>query len=245
MTIYNKVNSMAYIYKITSPSSKVYIGSTDCVKTRTRTYKGKRCKQQRKLYHSLLKYGWKNHSFEVVEEVSFEDKFLRERHWQEVYNAVESGLNCQYVETEHKPRKVSKASRMLMSKNSGARVKSEEWQANINKSLKGRRHSKSTKEKMSMTKLGKKESAETREKKRLSALGRKHSPETIEKIRKGQEGKKVFSKKVTQLTLEGDVIKVWKNVAEIHSELGYSKDYIRDAARGLYNHKAKGFIWKY
>ena len=245
MTIYNKVDNMAYIYKITSPSKRVYIGSTVNIKSRKRNYIGLRCKQQRKLYYSLLKYGWEQHNFSIIEEVEFELMYIKERFYQEKYNSVEEGLNCMYVETVNKPRVIGKEARKKMSLNSGARNKSTEWQAKITASLKGRVVAEETRKKISMTKLGKKESAETREKKRLSALGRKHSPETIEKIRKGQKDKKVFSKKITQLTLEGEVIKVWKNVEEVYNELGYSKPYIRDAARGLYKHKAKGFLWKY
>ena len=245
MPIYNKVDSMAYIYKITSPSKRVYIGSTVNIKSRKRDYKKNRCKRQRKIYYSILKYGWEKHSFEVIEEVPFEDKFIRERHWQEVYNAVEDGLNCLYVKTDQKPRRMSEESRMLMSKNSGARNKSKEWQAKITASIQGKKHTEESKLKMRMTKLGKKESKETREKKRQMRLGKKHSPETIEKIRKNNLGKKKPGKKVLQFTLEGELIKEWKNVTEIYNETSFNKNYLRDAARGLYDNKAKGFIWKY
>ena len=245
MTIYNKVDSMAYIYKITSPSNRVYIGSTNNIGTRKRNYKSLSCKQQRKLYNSLLKYGWDNHSFEVIEEVLFEHMYIRERHWQEVYDVVSEGLNCLLVDTLEKPRVVSKETRLLMSKNSGARNKSRKWIDKINESNRGSKHTEESKLKMSMTKLGKKESKETREKKRQMRLGKKHSPETIKKIKEGQKGKKVFSKKLYQYSLEGEFIREWKNCKEASENLQVSISYLRDAARGVYNHKAHGFSWKY
>lgn len=236
---------MAYIYKIVNPKGRIYIGSTIDVKARKRHYKGSRCKQQVKLYHSIQKYGWEQHIFSVIEDVEFEQMYVRERFYQEKFKVVEEGLNCLYVETDIKPRVIGEEARKKMSLNNGARNKSPEWQAKITAALQGRVLSEEHKNKISMTKKGTKESKETKEKKRLMRLGKKHSPETIEKIRKGQANKRVFSKKVQQFTLEGELIREWKNVTEIHKETGYSSNYLRDAARGKYNHKAKGFIWKY
>lgn len=56
------------IYKITSPSGKVYIGQSWNIEKRWLKYRRLDCKSQRKLYHSLLKYGFENHEFEIVAE---------------------------------------------------------------------------------------------------------------------------------------------------------------------------------
>ena len=58
-----------YIYKITNPSGKVYIGQTVDLKVRKNKYKYINCKNQTRLYRSLLKYGWENHIFEVLETI--------------------------------------------------------------------------------------------------------------------------------------------------------------------------------
>ena len=55
------------IYKITSPTGKVYIGQSVDIKRRRKTYKNYHCKGQVKLYHSLKKYGWSNHNFIILE----------------------------------------------------------------------------------------------------------------------------------------------------------------------------------
>lgn len=60
-----------YIYKITSPSGKIYIGKTINIINRKSSYKGLHCKKQRILYNSLLKHGWENHSFEILLEGNY------------------------------------------------------------------------------------------------------------------------------------------------------------------------------
>lgn len=87
---------MAFVYKITSPSGKIYIGSTSCknVKHRWRPYKNLSCKNQRRLYNSLLKYGYINHKFEVVTECSIEDMYRLEAHYGMLYDVLgDNGLN--------------------------------------------------------------------------------------------------------------------------------------------------------
>jgi len=59
-----------YIYKITSPTGKVYIGQTNNLSIRRGRYKRLECKNQTLLYNSLKKYGFENHIFEKIEECS-------------------------------------------------------------------------------------------------------------------------------------------------------------------------------
>jgi hypothetical protein len=50
------------IYKITSPSNKIYIGQSNNILYRWKyCYKKLNCKSQRHLYNSLMKYGFDNH----------------------------------------------------------------------------------------------------------------------------------------------------------------------------------------
>jgi predicted GIY-YIG superfamily endonuclease len=57
---------MFYIYKITSPSGKIYIGITKDINRRFKSYEKLRCKNQIFLYNSILKYGWENHIKEIL-----------------------------------------------------------------------------------------------------------------------------------------------------------------------------------
>ena len=58
------------IYKITSPTNRIYIGSSNDIYNRWCSYKNLKCKSQTKLYNSLLKYGAENHIFEIIENCS-------------------------------------------------------------------------------------------------------------------------------------------------------------------------------
>lgn len=60
------MNKICGIYKITSPSNKIYIGKSVNIRNRISFYKNIICKDQRKLYNSILKYGWNAHVFEVI-----------------------------------------------------------------------------------------------------------------------------------------------------------------------------------
>lgn len=61
---------MRGIYKITSPSGKIYIGQSTNIRVRFYNYrKCDSCKKQRILYSSFLKYGIGAHVFEVVYEL--------------------------------------------------------------------------------------------------------------------------------------------------------------------------------
>lgn len=59
----------SYIYKITSPSNKIYIGQTRNLKKRKSCYKNIKCTGQPKLHASLQKYGWENHMFNILHEL--------------------------------------------------------------------------------------------------------------------------------------------------------------------------------
>ena len=59
---------MIGIYKITSPSKKIYIGQSIDIEYRKTDYSKLKCKRQPKLYCSLKKYGWEKHKFEIIHE---------------------------------------------------------------------------------------------------------------------------------------------------------------------------------
>ena len=55
------------IYKITSPSKKIYIGQSIDIEYRWKSYKRLHCQTQTKLYNSLKKYGSDKHKFEILQ----------------------------------------------------------------------------------------------------------------------------------------------------------------------------------
>ena len=60
-------NNMIGIYKITSPSGRIYIGQSWNIKKRLNAYKTLYAsKKQRLLNRSFVKYGYENHKFQII-----------------------------------------------------------------------------------------------------------------------------------------------------------------------------------
>lgn len=87
------MDNIGYIYKIVSPSNKIYIGQTINPYNRVCHYKKMHCKKQCKLYASLCKHGWINHTFEIIETIDREELNSRESYWIEYYDSFNNGLN--------------------------------------------------------------------------------------------------------------------------------------------------------
>jgi len=83
------------IYKITSPTGKIYIGESKNINNRKNGYKNSGCKAQPRLNYSINKYGWDKHVFEIIEECDILDLKCKERYWQDFYDVTgKNGLNC-------------------------------------------------------------------------------------------------------------------------------------------------------
>lgn len=72
---------MEYIYKIISPSNRIYIGKTKNINKRISYYKKAFCKTQSLLYNSIIKYGWEKHNFEIIEQTVSSKISEREIYW--------------------------------------------------------------------------------------------------------------------------------------------------------------------
>jgi len=127
---------MVGIYKITSPSNKIYIGQSVNLKTRFRKYKYLNCKRQTHLYNSFIKYGYENHVFEIIEECNLEQLNEKEIYWGLYYNVLgEMGLNCRLGDAKGK---CSEETKQKIGQGNKNKIMSEEARNNISKALKGR-----------------------------------------------------------------------------------------------------------
>ena len=105
-----------FIYKITSPKKKVYIGQSINVKKRFSCYKRLDCKAQVKLYRSFIKYGIANHLFEIIHECNVDELNKIERYYQDLFSACsKSGLNCVLTAYKNRRYEISNETRIKLS----------------------------------------------------------------------------------------------------------------------------------
>jgi group I intron endonuclease len=213
------------IYKITSPTNRVYIGQSVNINKRWCNYKGLHCKDQSKLYNSFKKYGFNNHTFEVIEECIFEMLNIKERYWQEYYDVIgPNGLNCKYVKTDEKyglfsdevKRKISKANKGKQS------------------SMLGRKHSDETKIKMSET------HKKNKHKRIFLGFRGKHSDEAKIKMSNAKKGKPAKNK--LKITLNQNII--FNSITEASAITGVGVTSISNNLSGR-SKSTKIGVWNY
>lgn len=184
---------MIGIYKITSPSDKIYVGQSWNIENRFKDYNKLNCKGQTKLYNSFIKYGIENHIFEVVIELpdgSQDDLDKCEQLHMNIYsNSNIELLNLKLGGSHGKHSEESKLKMSITKKGKRIGYKhSEETKQKMSKSHKGlntwtkgiiwtskklrKPYSEETIKKLRNARLGVKVTEETKEKMRISALNR-------------------------------------------------------------------------
>ena len=136
----NKTPPIIGIYKIKSPSSKIYIGQSIDIYRRWKFYSFFNCKNQPHLYNSLKKYGFENHIFEIIEECHIIQLDERETYWKKYFldqfkGDWEKVLFCELYDSGGGPLSLKtkqKISNSLLGKN-----KTQQHKDNIKKARKG------------------------------------------------------------------------------------------------------------
>lgn len=234
---------MIGIYKITSPSGKIYIGQTTNYPKRHNAYKNHKCKRQPKLFASIEKYGFINHTIEIIKECKVEDLNYYERYYQEYYESVLNGLNLRYTATTDKSGFMSEESKKKMSDSGKGKIITEEWRKNLGLVWLGRNHTEETKKKMSDAAKGKKKSPEHIAKIQAT-LKSMQMPKRSEETKALQSLNNGKSKKVNQYDLQGNFINQFRSASQAGRELGVKSSNISSCALGKIK-TGGGFIWKY
>ena len=207
---------MIGIYKITSPSGRVYIGQSIDIERRWREYSifKKKQNQQTALYNSLKKHGKENHIFEVIEECLKEELNSKEMFYIEQYDSIKKGLN------------VSRGGYYF-------------WEVNV-----GAKHKKSTIDKMKeyWAENAKPRSNETIAKISKTKLEnpRITTPKMIETFRKAS----TQTKPISQFSLDGDFISSFDSINEAARILEIRNDGISACLRKKQK-TAYGYVWRY
>lgn len=199
---------MIGVYKITSPTGKIYIGSSVDINHRWVCYKTLNCRQQTHLYRSLKKHGVDKHIFEVITECDVDNLLDFECYYGNLYDVLgKNGLNCKLPQKDDRFGYVREESKVRMSLSSTGIRHTDETKKKIKEATTGsknpfygKKHSEETKQKIRETKK-KNFTEETKMNMRNAQLGKvtwmkgkKHKPESIEKMKQIKKGKIPWNK---------------------------------------------------
>lgn len=214
---------MVGIYKIENPIGEVYIGQSLNIEKRWSYYRQRNCKNQSKIYKSLLDYGVENHKFFVELEVKAYsgwpssirimdkyEQFFIEKYVKEGYsmlNLTSGGRDCKLFE-ETKELMRQRFTEELKNEYSEARKGEKNY-------FFGKHHDEETRKIMS-------------EKGKTNKLGAKNGR----------------ARAILQYDLNGNLIKEWETVSFASIELGISRLTISGALMRKSGY-GKGFIWRY
>jgi len=213
---------MGYIYILTSPNGKSYIGQTiRPIQVRLEEHRTGRSKGCRGVYNAIQYHGWENIDKDWYEcpdeDLNFDEELLV----REIGTLSPNGYN-------------------LIEGGGNGGKRSEETKQKNREALLGKRHSDEHKKNNREARLGKKQSEKTKQKKREANFG-KNNP---------MYGKKrednPWSKIVYQYDLDGIFINSFASSGKAGQYLKKDASHIRECARGNTKRKnAYGFKWSY
>lgn len=245
---------MIGIYKITSPTGKIYIGQSVDIFKRVKFYENETCKRQPKLYASIKKHGWSNHKFEVVEECLEKDLNIREKFYIDLHNSFNTiyGMNLRGG-SDLGGGRISDETREKLCV---IRRKKARWAGNKNPMF-GKKPTDDHRLKMRLGMLKKYPNGnlEALSKMRDSVTGKKQSIDHVLKrsmamrgVAKTESHKRKLSEiksvPIVQLDLNGVFVKEWGSAKEVERILGFWQSDTRRVCIGKYK-QSHGFIWKY
>jgi group I intron endonuclease len=230
------------IYKITSPSGRVYIGKSSNYKQRLRQYKCIQLKEQNLITRSLVKYGFESHNFSIIDSFTSNSDFAsgKEMFW------IRSFMSNRSKYPEQNGMNMTEGGEGAL-----GNVRSEEFKKRVSEWSRGRKQSdeqrRSTSERSMGNKynLGRIPSDDTRRKMSISQLGKKRTEET--RLRLAESNQRIRNKAVIKYDLKGDVVQEFESVKLTALQLGISKETVRRLIvnRGRPNYAQRNYILKY
>jgi group I intron endonuclease len=163
-------------------NNKWYIGQSYDIESRWDLYKSKNCKNQRKLYHAIKKYGYENFDTLLLEECDAVGWIIdyREMYWIKLYNSVNTGYNLQLGGSHGKHSEETKIKMSLAKLGKPRKPMSEEHKRKIGLAHLGQKRSMEARQNIS---IGIKKSEKVKNKSHMS-------DETRKKISESKKGKK-------------------------------------------------------
>lgn len=221
-TIFTKKDfNFSCIYKLTSPSGKIYIGQTQCLYKRFQSYRRPRATKY--LKNAILKYGLENITVEIIEKDILLEKLdeMEQFYLDTLQPFGNNGYNICREASTTRGRKRPKEELIGISEYMKTRVGA------LN-NFYGKTHTEETKKLISYKNSNNK-------------LTQKH----IQAFCKA--GQDSIKRKVSQIDKNTEeVIKIWNSIQEAADVLGTYASSVTSVCRGYKNAKtAKGYKWRY
>lgn len=197
---------MVGIYKIISPSGRVYIGQSINIEKRKIDYANLLCKGQRLIYYSLKKYGWEAHKFEVLHELPDDAERSVLNYYEKLYikqfkdagtpmlNIADGGFGG--AQPKEIAKRTAEKNKGNVPWNKGmkgfraGRITSDETKKRISEAHKGKVISEDERRRLSTINIGRTQTEEHRRVNSEWQKKKKLSPEHKEKIRQSLMGHK-------------------------------------------------------
>lgn len=220
---YKHFSGIYGVYKLTSPSGKIYIGQSYNIYKRLMAYKSARCKQQRHLYNAIIKYGFENFDIEILFRSNYYNGIIdslnhAETYFINLYDSINNGYN---IRGGGGNNSISEETKLLMSKVALGRKFTPEHKSNLKKAFVGRKMTKEQIEKISK-----------------SNMGKKVAIETIQKILNSKNLMCIY-----KYSLNGKFIKKYESISQAAIEHGIHRASIENCAKR--NGTSSGYVWKY
>jgi group I intron endonuclease len=236
------MDQIGYIYKITSPTGKIYIGKTTRLNNRISHYRSLNgISQQKLLYRSIVKHGWGNHLFEIIDTCP---------------SHLLSELEIKYISLNNSYHYNNPLGMNLTQGGEGTlgRKDSKETIQKRSQKLIGKTRSESTKQLMSSLKKGKPSyraglPLSDEHKQKISQSNKGMLPTNETKVKRNQT-RLINMLRDHESILQIDpatnqILKEWKILpVDISKEIGVDDTNIIKCLKKK-NNTCKGFIWKY
>lgn len=232
-----------FIYKITNPNGKVYIGQTKNFEKRKSYYRAS-MRGQPLIQRSIAKYGYESHIIEIIDECECG-----------IDNTAIDELEIFWI-NEYKSNHIKYPEDLGMNLTDGGGGRfgykqTEATKLKISKAHKGKKQSETHKKNNSVSHTGKKMPDEVREKisnstkgEKSHMYGKEKSPETIKKLSEANIGKVSHKRKKVEAYnyITGEYIGTYDSFTECQKELGLH-NHITDVISGKYK-QYKGYTFK-
>jgi len=228
------------IYKITSPSGKIYIGQSTNIRKRYYSYitsANLDNPSQKRLFNSFKKYGVLNHIFEIIEECDLSQLNERELHWSNYYDTL--GINGLGSKMGHIGGRMSNESKQKLSMSLKGKKQLQKTIEKRREKIKGREVSEAECINKS---IAKKEYFKNNE----FTWGHKISEAKKGKPRKpfSEETKNKMKKPILQYDKDMNLIAEYNGTVDAAKVTGVKFDNISQCLRGK-SKTAGGYIWRF